>query len=107
MSATDPAQTELTPERRALLARKGEILYAKSCGAKGRGICAEGHAIYQLRLGNEAVVRDYLQFLEGRLAALESDDPEGLRAMTEGLIARIRESLGGERAAQLRSGQRS
>jgi hypothetical protein len=95
MSAMDPAQTELSPERRALLARKGEILYARSCGAKGRGFCGENHAIHQLRLGNEAVVRDYLQFLEGRLAALESDDPEGLRAMTERLIGRIRESLEG------------
>jgi hypothetical protein len=95
MSPTDPAQTELTPERRALLARKGEILYARSCGAKGRGFCAENHAIHQLRLGNEAVVRDYLQFLKGRLAAIEPDDPGGLRAMTEGLIARIREALQG------------
>jgi hypothetical protein len=95
MSPTDPAQTDLSPKRRALLARKGEILYARYCGAKGRSICAESHAKHELRLGHGAVVRDYLQFLEGRLAAIESDDPEGLRAMTERLIGRIRESLEG------------
>ena len=70
--------------------RKGEVLYAKSCGTAGRGGCAEGFAIHQLRIGNEEVVRDFLRFLEGRLADLERDDPEGLRGMTEGLIARIR-----------------
>jgi hypothetical protein len=78
------------PERRARLARKGEILYAKSCGTDGRGGCAEGFAIHQLRLGNEEVVRDFLRFLEARLALLEADDPEGLREMTEGLVGRIR-----------------
>ena len=46
-------------------------------------------------MGNVEVIRDYLDFLEGRLAALESDDPDGMRAITEGLIARIREALEG------------
>jgi hypothetical protein len=82
-------------ERRARLARKGEILYAKSCGSKGRGGCAEGFAVHQLRVGNVEVVRDFLRFLEGRLALLERDDPEGVKGMTEGLIDRIRGHLEG------------
>jgi hypothetical protein len=89
MEPPDSPRVELTPEHRALLARKGELLYAKSCGTKGRGGCAEGFAIHQLRIGNEAVVRDFLRFLEGRLAQLRCDDPERLREMTERLIAGI------------------
>ena len=48
-------RTELSPERRALLARKGEILYGKFCGTRGQGICAESFAVYQLRIGNPEV----------------------------------------------------
>src|SRR5256885_2375534 len=80
-------------EWRALLARKGEVLYAKSCGTEGRGGCVEGFAIHQLRIGNEEVVRDFLRFLEGRLVLLESDDPEGLRGITEDVVGRIRGHL--------------
>lgn len=92
MTADGPMIPEPASEadRRARLARKGEILYAKSCGTDRRGGCAEGFAIHQLRIGNEEVVRDFLRFLQGRLALLEADDPEGLRGMTEGLIGRIR-----------------
>lgn len=93
MDAEKPGRVDLMSDRRAWLARKGEILYAKSCGQGGRGGCAEGFAIHQLRIGNEEVVRDFLRFLEGRLALLEADDPGGLRGMTEGLIARIRGHL--------------
>lgn len=90
MDAEKPDPVGLTPDRRARLARKGEILYAKSCGTGGRGGCIEGFVTHQLRIGNEEVADDLLRFLEGRLADLERDDPEGLRGMTEGLIARIR-----------------
>ncbi len=87
------AQPELSAERRALLARKGQILYGKSCGTNGRGTCAESFAVYQLRLGNVAVVRDLLQFLNSRLDALREHDPEGLLPMTESLAAEIRQHL--------------
>jgi hypothetical protein len=95
MEPADPSRVELTPEHRARLARKGQFLYAKSCGTRGRGGCAEGFAIHQLGIGNEEVVGDFLRFLKGRLARLRRDDPEGLREMTEGLIARIRSRLDG------------
>jgi hypothetical protein len=96
MKTEDSPRVELTPEHRALLTRKGELLYSKSCGAHGRGGCAEGFAIHQLRIGNEEVVRDFLRFLEGRLARLERDDPEGLRETTAELVARIRSlTMGG------------
>ena len=95
MGDANPSLTDPTPERRARLARKGEILYAKSCKVGGCGGCAEGFAIHQIRLGNEEVVRDFLRFLQDRLADLERDGPEGLRAMTEGLAGRIRERLEG------------
>jgi hypothetical protein len=81
-------------DRRAALARKGEILYAKSCGAGGPGGCVEGFVTHQLRIGNTEVVRDLLRFLEGRLARLEADDPEGLRGLTERLVGRVRGHLG-------------
>jgi hypothetical protein len=79
----------LSPDERARLARKGEILYAKSCGAGGRGTCAESFASHQLRLGRVEVVRDLLRFLEGRIAALRRSDPDGLLPATQALAARI------------------
>ena len=94
MDAEDPGCVDLTSERRARLARKGEVLYAKSCGRGGRGGCVEGFATHQLRLGNEQVVRDLLRFLEGRLALLGGDDPEGLKERTGDLIGRVRGLLG-------------
>jgi hypothetical protein len=87
----DRASSELSPKRRAALARKGQILYGKSCGTGGRGICAESFALHQLRLGNVEVVQDLLQFLDRRLDALRVYDPEGMLPMTESLAARIRQ----------------
>ena len=83
-------QSELSPERRALLARKGQILYGKSCGTQGRGTCAESFATYQLRAGNPEVVVDLLAFLDSRITELRDHDPDGRLAMTETLAARIR-----------------
>ena len=94
----DPVDPNLSPEHRARLARKGEILYAKSCGAGGQGTCAESFALHQLRIGNVEVVRDLLRFLDAQLAALRVRDHDGLLAMTEGLAARIRRNLGDEAA---------
>ncbi|MFI5461318.1 MAG: hypothetical protein ACHRXM_38440 [Isosphaerales bacterium] len=91
-----PAQSELSLERRALLARKGRILYGKSCGTPGRGSCAESFALHQLRLGNLDVVRDLLQFLEGQLGSLRAHDPDDLMPMTEALVTRIRGQLENE-----------
>ena len=88
---TNDAQPKLSPERRAQLSRKGQILYGKFCGE--RGTCAEGFALHQLRLGNIVVVEDLLRFLEDQLVALGADDPDGLLPMTEALAARIREHL--------------
>lgn len=85
--------SDLSPERRARLARKGEILYAKSCGPGGRGDCAESFAEHQLRLGRVAVVQDLLRFLDGRIESLRSADPEGRLPATEALAARIRRRL--------------
>jgi hypothetical protein len=87
------AQPELPAEHRALLARKGRILYVKSCGTGGRGACAASFARYQLRLGNVVVVHDLLQFLDSQVDALRADDPEGLLPMTEALAAKIRRHL--------------
>ena len=92
----EPVQTELTTERRSLLARKGQILYGKYCGTRGRGICAENFALHQLRFGHVEVVRDLLQFLDARLAALRDHDPDGLLSMTEMLAGRVRQHLADE-----------
>ncbi len=87
---------ELAPERRELLARKGQILYGKYCGTKGRGICAESFAIHQLWLGNVEVVEDLLAFLDDQLRTLRADDPDGRLAMTEELVERVRGHLANE-----------
>ena len=92
-AAISPSASDLSPEERARLARKGEILYAKSCGKNGRGACAESFAVHQLRLGRLEVVHDLLRFLDGRLDALRSADPDGLLPATESLAARIRRHL--------------
>ena len=89
-------QMELTPERRALLARKGRILYGKYCGTGGRGICAESFALHQLRQGDVEVVDDLLRFLDAQLVALREHDPEELASMTEGLAERVRRHLENE-----------
>ena len=94
----DPVDTKLSPEDRARLALKGEILYAKSCGAGGQGPCTESFARHQARLGNVEVVHDLLRFLDAQLVALRLRDHDGLLAMTEALAARIRRNLGDEAA---------
>jgi hypothetical protein len=83
--------SDLSPQRRALLAQKGRILYAQSCGAQAKSPCAESFALHQLRLGNVAVVHDLLQFLDDRIESLRAYDPEGLLPKTESLAARIRQ----------------
>jgi hypothetical protein len=86
---------ELSPERRAALARKGEKLYAKQCTAKGPSSCAEGFAAYQLELGHTQVVRDFLEYLLGQVATLGGAEQGDLQARTEALIDRIRRRLEG------------
>jgi hypothetical protein len=93
LAAISPSALDLSPEERARLARKGEILYSKSCGSGGRGTCAESFAVHHLRQGRIDVVRDLLRFLEGRIVALRSADPDGRLPATEVLAARIRGHL--------------
>jgi hypothetical protein len=88
--------SELSSEERARLARKGEILYGKSCGTGGGGTCAESFVAHQLRLGRVEVARDLLRFLDDRIAALRRDDPNGLLPTTEALATRIRRRLADE-----------
>jgi hypothetical protein len=90
----DHVPSELSPEERARLARKGEILYGKSCGRHGRSDCAESFAVHQLRLGRVEVARDLLRFLDVRINALRTADPDKLLPATEALAARIRKHLG-------------
>ena len=78
--------SELAPERRAMLAEKGQRLYGKFCGTGGRGICAESFAVYHLGRGEAVVAADLLAYLETQAAA-------GQDAMTHGLIARLRHHL--------------
>ena len=87
------AYSKLSPERRAVLALKAQLLYEKHCGARGEGTCAESFALYQLRQGNVAVVRDLLAFLHNRINALRLRDPEGVLPTTEALAARIGQHL--------------
>lgn len=61
-------EVEVSAERRALLACKGQRLYDKYCGTKGRGICAESFAEYHIWRGEWVVARDFLVYL-GRFTA--------------------------------------
>jgi hypothetical protein len=88
-----PVPSELSPEERARLARKGEVLYGKSCGTGGRSTCAESFVAHQLRLGRVEVARDLLRFLDGRIAVLRGDDPDGRLPTTEALARWIRRRL--------------
>ena len=92
-SDMDSLPSELSPAERNRLARKGEILYGRSCGPGGRGACAESFAVHQLRLGRIEVVHDLLQFLDRRLDELRSADPDERLPATEALAARIRRHL--------------
>ena len=83
----------LSADRQARLVRKGQILYGKVCKANGRGTCAESFARHQIDLGNLGVAREFVDWLERRLADLRQDDPEGLLESTETLIERIETRL--------------
>ncbi len=85
--------SEFTSEERHRLARKGEILYSKSCGTRGRSTCAESFVAHQLRLGRVEVACDLLRFLDEQIAALRLNDPDGLLPTTEALAARIRRQM--------------
>jgi hypothetical protein len=74
--------------RREVLARKGRTLYAKFCA--GDGSCAVSFALHHLRRGETEVVDDLVAFLEGRVVALERDNPDGRLEQTRTLLERIR-----------------
>jgi hypothetical protein len=87
----------VAPERRALLACKGQRLYAKYCGTNGKGICAESFAEYHIWRGEWIVARDLLVFLHIQVEMLHAaPDRQPQLAMTERLIARITALLGDE-----------
>ena len=89
----DPAELERSRERRARLAEKGRILYAKACGMKGKKTCVESFALYHIGRGEAEIARDLLAFLETKSEALRSSDPECQLAHTDELAARIRQYL--------------
>jgi len=99
MTAMHLCKTELTPERRAWLTIKGQLLYGKYCGTQGQGICAESFALYHLRRGESEVVVDFLAFLEQEIARLVRADPEQRLAMTKQLMTRVQRHLNNECSA--------
>lgn len=82
---------DLTDERRALLAEKGERLYGKYCGLEGKSDCADSFAEYHALRGEYEVVSDFLDFLRNVIST--ETDPQKI-AMTDQLIARIEALLG-------------
>ncbi|MEO8611845.1 MAG: hypothetical protein ABI690_28355 [Chloroflexota bacterium] len=92
-------EVDVPPERRAFLAIKGQRLYGKYCGTKGRGICAESFAEYHIWRGELIIARDFLGYLNVQIAYLHQIAPstpeiEAQLHMTEGLIERIAALLG-------------
>ncbi|MEZ6143758.1 MAG: hypothetical protein R3B84_24600 [Zavarzinella sp.] len=85
--------SELSQERRAMLAEKSERLYGKFCGTGGRGICAESFCVYHIGRGETAVAHDFVEFLDDIIRQLHQNDPENRLQATIGLVARIRTHL--------------
>ena len=85
--------------RRAFLAQKGQILYAKYCGTQGHGICSESFAEYHIWRGEYVVVQDFLVYLDAQLIDLNEQSQSNLQAafqlsITQGLVDRIKSLLG-------------
>src|SRR5258707_10397860 len=97
-AAFQSSEVTISAERRASLARKGQILYGKYCGTHGEGICSESFAEYHIWRGELVVARDFLIFLKTQRNLLQQTESfesrfdrraaEQLR-ITEGLIQRI------------------
>ncbi len=86
-------------ERRAFLAQKGKILYAKYCGTQGHGICSESFAEYHIWRGEYVVAQDFLVYLEAQLTNLQvisnTDEQAAYQlTITQGLVDRIKSLLG-------------
>ena len=99
-------EVDVSPERRHELALKGQRLYGKYCGTKGRGICAESFAEYHIWRGEYVIARDLLVFLREQLAILQAEsvldaEEEKRLIITEGLIERIQNHLGEEVASPM------
>ena len=88
--AADNVVAELTDERRAQLAHKGQLLYGKYCGLDGKGIYAESFAEYHMLRGEHVVVTDFLEFLR---CALNIETGPARIQITEQLIRRIEAML--------------
>ena len=94
-----PDEVPVAEARRAFLAQKGKILYAKYCGTKGHGICSESFAEYHIWRGEYVVARDFLGYLETQLTNLRQEAQTDLQAafqltITQGLVDRIKSLLG-------------
>ena len=94
-----PDEVPVEEERRAFLARKGKILYAKYCGTQGHGICSESFAEYHIWRGEYVVARDFLVYLESQLIELHEQAHADRQAtfqltITQGLVDRIKSLLG-------------
>ncbi len=99
----NPAESGQSAQRRARLAAKGRILYAKMCGMKGKKTCVESFALYHIGRGEAEVARDLLAFLESTRDSLRAADPEGQLARTDELTERIRQYLKSDVAESERS----
>ena len=92
-------EVAVTEERRAFLAHKGKILYAKYCGTQGHGICSESFAEYHIWRGEYVVARDFLVYLESELISLRQEALTNPQAafqltITQRLVERIQSLLG-------------
>jgi hypothetical protein len=92
-------EVEISPDRRRFLAHKGRLLYAKYCGTKGSGICAESFAEYHIWRGEWVVVRDFLAYLDEQVKSLHSHisttpEIDAQLQITDRLIERISHMLG-------------
>jgi len=94
-----PDEMPVDEVRRAFLAQKGKILYAKYCGTQGHGICSESFAEYHIWRGEYVIARDFVVYLESQLIDLREQAQFDLQAafqltITQGLVDRIKSLLG-------------
>jgi hypothetical protein len=88
---------DISPERRRMLAIKGQRLYHKDCRTDGTAICALSFVGHHIGRGESVVVEDFLAFLREQVEFLsqqpESTDTRHRLKLTMKLIERVEEQL--------------
>ena len=86
---SDPSEENLVDARRNRLARKGEVLYHKSCQGVGEFSCVQGFILHHLGRGEPEIVQDLVNYLNGEVNARRADREDAHVERARNLIAWI------------------